>query len=217
VEDTSDLSLLAKLRQGDPAALESFMERYASLVYRIALGITRNAADAEEVVQDTFLTLYQKADTFEGRAAFRSWLHRVVSNAALMKRRGRRHNVEVSLESQLPQFHPDGRRVGDQTWLLADWSQNPENELLSLEMRTLLDRAVDALPEQYRAVLLLRDVEGLSCNEVAEAVGDSVSAVKSRLHRARMTLREEFTRRLGPDQKRGWLGKMGKKLGLWTR
>ncbi|MBI4842637.1 MAG: sigma-70 family RNA polymerase sigma factor [candidate division NC10 bacterium] len=201
VETEADLTLVERLRSGDAAALEPLVERYASRVYRLAYGITRNEADAEEVVQDVFLTVFRKIHTFEGRAALGSWIYRVTTNAALIKRRGQRTEREVSLESQLPAFLPDGHRAGDRDFLLADWSQTPEADLLSRETRAILDRAIDALPAQYRAVLVLRDVEGLSSEEVAEAVGDSVAAVKSRLHRARLVLREELTRHLGPRQR----------------
>ncbi len=197
MEVAADLLLVERLRVGDAAALEALMERYASRVYRLAHGILRNAADAEEVVQDVFLTLFQKIHTFEGRSALASWIYRVTTNAALIKRRGRKADREVSIDARLPTFLPDGHRVGEGALLRADWSQTPEADLLSQETRAILERAIDELPVLYRTVLVLRDVEGLSSEEVAEIVGDSVSAVKSRLHRARMALREELTRHLG--------------------
>lgn len=211
----TDLQLVERLQQGEAAALELLMDRHAARAYRVAHGITRNAADAEEAVQDAFLTLYQKAETFEGRAAFSTWFYRVVTNAALMKRRGRPREVEVSLEAQLPRFGEDGSRSGDASLLTADWSQNPEEELLSRETGAILERAIDGLPEGHRAVLILRDVEGLSNEEVAEALGESVAAVKSRLHRARMALREVLTGHLGPRERPGRLREWGKRLGLW--
>ena len=176
------------------------MERYASRVYRLAHGITRNAADAEEVAQDVFLNLFRKIGTFEGRAALGSWIYRVTANAALIKRRGKRFEVEVPLEDHLPTFKEDGHRDGDRAYVLADWSQSPEEELLSRETRGLLNRALDELPDHYRAVLVLVDVEGLSNEEAAAALEESVASVKSRLHRARMTLRERVTRHLVPAQ-----------------
>ena len=197
VEIGADLALVERLRVGDAAALEALMERYASRVYRLAHGILRNSADAEEVVQDVFLTLFQKIHTFEGRSALASWIYRVTTNAALIKRRGRKTDREVSIDAQLPTFLPDGHRAGDRALIWADWSQTPEADLLSQETRAILERAIDELPVPYRTVLVLRDVEGLSSEEVAEIVGDSVPAVKSRLHRARMVLREELTRHLG--------------------
>jgi len=196
-----DSLLVDRLRDGESAALEMLMERYGPRVYRLAHGITRNEADAEEVVQDVFLAVFRKIRTFEGRAALGSWLYRVTTNAALLKRRSRRADREVSLDSQLPSFLADGHREGDPAYLNADWSQTPEAEMLSQETRNILSRVIDGLPDQYRAVLVLRDIEGLTNEKVAEAVGESVAAVKSRLHRARMVLREELTRHLGPRRR----------------
>jgi len=198
VETEADLQLVERVRTGDAAALETLMDRYASRIYRLAHGITRNEADAEEVVQDVFLTVFRKIHSFEGRAALGSWIYRVATNTALVKRRGKRAEIEVSLDSQLPSFLSDGHRAGDPAFILADWSRTPETDLLSRETREILHRAIDALPDRYRTVLVLRDVEGLSNEEVVEVVGESLAAVKSRLHRARMVLREELTRRLGP-------------------
>lgn len=175
------------------------MEQHAPRVYRVAHGITQNAADAEEVVQDVFLTLFNKIHTFEERAALGSWLYRVATNAALVKRRGRRSDREIPLDPLLPTFLPDGHRAGERQLLLSDWSRSPEAMLLSQETREIVQRAIGCLPDQYRAVLILRDVEGLCNEEVAEIVGDSVAAVKSRLHRARMVLREALTQSLGSE------------------
>ena len=185
----TDLALVERLRAQDDSALEALMERYSSRLYRVAFGITRSHAEAEEVVQDTFLTLFRKIDTFEGRAALGTWLYRIAANAALIKRRGKRFELEVRLEDCLPTFLADGHREGDRTWLLADWSQTPEDELLSGEAREILEQALDRLPEHYRALLVLRDVEELSNEEVAGVLGESVSSVKSRLHRIRVKTR----------------------------
>lgn len=199
----TDQDLVARLRIGDTAALEVLMERYADRVYRLAHGITGNAADTEEVVQDVFLTVFRKIHTFEGRSALGSWIYRVTTNAALIKRRGRHPEREVSLDSPLPAFLPDGHRAGDQAYLTADWSQTPEADLLSKETREILHRAIANLPDEYRVVVVLRDVQGLSNEEVAEVVGESVACVKSRLHRARMVLREHLTLALRPRQQAG--------------
>ena len=176
------------------------MEHYGSRVYRLAHGITRNEADAEEVAQDVFVNLFRKIETFEGRSALGTWIYRVAANAALIKRRGKRFELEVALEEQLPTFLEDGHRAGDRAWVLADWSRTPEEQMLSAETRAVLNRAIDELPDHYRAVLVLRDVEGLSNEEVAEALGESVPTVKSRLHRARMALREQLARHHGSEK-----------------
>ena len=194
----TEVMLIERLRAQDSSVLEILMERYSPRIYRVAFGITRSHGDAEEVVQDVFVTLFRKIDSFEGRAALGTWLYRVAANAALIKRRGKRAEVEVHLEDYLPTFKADGHREGDRTMLLADWSETPERELLSGEAREILEEGLALLPDHYRAILVLRDVEELSNEEVAEALGESVASVKSRLHRARMALREVLTRRPGP-------------------
>jgi len=192
----SEAALILRLRARDTGALEILMERHAPRVFRVAYGITRNEADAEEVVQDVFLSLFEKISAFEERAALGTWLYRVTTNAALLRRRGKRLELEVSLEDQLPTFRDDGHRAGDRSFLLADWSTSAEDEMLSDEMHGHVRRAIDLLPPHYRAVVLLRDIEELSNEEAAEILGEPVSSVKSRLHRARMALREQLTRAL---------------------
>jgi RNA polymerase sigma-70 factor (ECF subfamily) len=189
-------TLIDQLRAGDTAALEGLMEQFAPRVHRLAYGITRNEADAEEVVQDVFLSLFRKIAGFEGRSALATWIYRITVNAALIKRRGKRAELEVLLEDHLPTFREDGHREGDRTLLLADWSETPEEQLLSSETRRAVRRMIAGLPDHYRVVLLLRDVEELSNEEAAEILNDSVASVKSRLHRARMALREQVTRSL---------------------
>jgi RNA polymerase sigma-70 factor, ECF subfamily len=197
VVEIEDRTLLDRTVAGDAGALEALMSRHSERVYRLAYGIVRNHADAEEIVQDVFLTLVRKGGSFEGHAALTTWMYRVTTNTALNKRRGKRRALEVSLEEYLPTFKEDGHRDGDRSYLLADWSGMPEGRFASAEVRAILGQAIDALPDHYRAVLILRDVEELSNEEVASIVDDSVGSVKSRLHRARMVLREQLTRRLG--------------------
>jgi len=192
--EANDAVLFERLRAGDPGSLEPLMTRFASRVFRVATRICASAADAEEVVQDVFLTVFQKAGSFEGRAALGTWIYRIAVNASLNKRRGKRAQVEESIEDLLPSFAEDGHRQGDRSFLLADWSPLPDATLLSKEGREVIRAAVDCLPHHYRAVLLLRDVEELSSEEVAEILGESVASMKSRLHRARMALREQLTR-----------------------
>jgi RNA polymerase sigma-70 factor (ECF subfamily) len=203
IRNVADEDLVERLRTGATNALENLMERYASRVYRLAHGITGNEADAEEVVQDVFLTIFRKIHTFEGRSALGSWIYRIATNAALIKRRGRRDDREVPLDLPFPAFLPDGHRAGDPAFLKANWSQTPEVDLLSKETREVLHRAIANLPDQYQVVVVLRDVQGLSNEEVAEVVGESVACVKSRLHRARMVLREHLTLALQPRQEAG--------------
>ncbi|MGH7320779.1 MAG: sigma-70 family RNA polymerase sigma factor [Candidatus Rokuibacteriota bacterium] len=189
----TELTLVERLRGGDAAALETLMSRYAPRVYRLAHGVTRHEADAEEVVQDVFLSIFRKIESFEGRAGLWTWIYRITTNAALIKRRGKRAG-EVPLEDYLPTFAEDGHREGDRAMLLADWSEMPDEALLTRERRELVRRGIESLPESYQVVLLLRDMEELSNEETAEVLDESVASVKSRLHRARMALREHLTR-----------------------
>jgi len=189
----NDTALIDRLRQRDTTAVEALMEQYGSVVYRRAHGITGNASDAEEVVQDVFLTVLRTIGSFEARSSLSTWIYRVTTNAALNKRRGKRFEVETSLEDLLPTYTDDGHRAGDRSYVLADWSALPDEELLSAEGRREIARALDALPAAYRAVFVLRDVDGLSNEEAAAALGESISSVKSRLHRARMAMRELLT------------------------
>ena len=196
VELPAEDKLIERLRQGDTQALEAVMARYSGRVYRLAFGITRNDADAEEIVQDVFLTVFRKIGTFEERSALGTWIYRVTANAALIKRRGKRVELEVLLEDSLPRFLEDGHREGDRDFLCADWSQKPDEAAQAVETRAILTQALERLPDTYRAVVLLRDLEGLSNDEAAEVLGETVASVKSRLHRARMALREQLTRAL---------------------
>ena len=196
IASAADLDLLASLRRGEAGALKTLAERHSPMIYRLAFGITRNQGEAEEVLQDVLLTLARRSASFEGRSALGSWIYRIATNTALNKRRGKRVELETSLEDLLPTFETDGHRAGDRTYLLADWSQNPEEELLAGERRRVLEQAIDSLPDHYRVVLVLRDVEDLSNEEVAAILEEPVSSVKSRLHRARMVLREQLTQAL---------------------
>jgi RNA polymerase sigma-70 factor (ECF subfamily) len=189
----ADAALLDRLRSGDTRALEELMSLFSNRVYRLAFSVTRNEADAAEVAQDVFLAVFRKHDRFEGRSALASWIYRITMNTALNKKRGLRREVETPLDDLLPAFKPDGHREGDRAWVLADWSQSPERELMSTEARATVNAALDRLPANYRAVLVMRDVDGLSNDEVAEVLGETVPMVKSRLHRARMALRELLT------------------------
>lgn len=192
-----DASFIERLKARDEAAVRVLIAEYGDRLYHVALGLTRDHRDAEEVLQDVFWRILQQIDSFRGEARLSTWIYRLVVDAALMKRRGRRAKVEVLLEDRLPRFLDSGERHGDRTYLLADWSRDPEAELLSLERQRMVKLTIDGLPERYRAVLVLRDVEDLSNEEVAEALGESLAAVKSRVHRGRMALRERLTQAFG--------------------
>ena len=180
----SDQDLVEQIKAGEEAAFEALLDRYQGRVYRLVLSLTKNPEDAEEVLQDVFLSVYRKLTSFDGRSTFSTWLYRIAVNTALMKLRGR-GPVQESIEEHLPQFTEDGRH----TRMVVDWTQGPEELLLRKERAQVVREAIEALPPDYKVVLILRDLEGLSNEEVAEVVGTSVSAVKARLHRARLVLR----------------------------
>ncbi len=180
----SEQDLVAQLRAGEEVAFEALLARYQGKVYRLALSFAKNREDAEEILQDVFLSVYRKIASFDGRSAFGTWLYRIAVNAALMKLRGR-GPVQESIEEFLPQF----TRGGGHARMIADWSGGPEGSLLGKERAQIIREAIEALPPEYKAILVLRDLEGLSNSDVAEVLGTSVPAVKARLHRARLALR----------------------------
>ena len=184
-----DWDLLAVLREREPTAAETLINAYGDRAYRLASGITGSHQDAEEVVQDAFWTVIRKIDSFRGESAFGSWLYRIVANAAYQKVRGRqRHRQELSLEEVLPLCDENGYHVGP----VADWSSRADNPAIQAELRMALTSAIDELPAAYRSVLVLRDVEGRSNLEIAEALGLSVAVAKTRVHRARLFLRKRL-------------------------
>lgn len=188
-----DGSLVAALRRQDPTAAEDLVAAYGNRAYHLAWRITGSVQDAEEVVQDAFLSVIRKIETFREESAFGSWLYRIVANAAYQRCRSRRgRSGDVSLDQVLPVFDEHGRHVVP----VADWSMSVDDPARQTELRTALSAAIDELPADYRAVVLLRDVEGLSQQEAAEALGLTVVNVKTRLHRARLFLRKRLEVRL---------------------
>src|SRR6267142_4491538 len=184
-----DLDLLAALRLHEPTAAERLVATYGERAYRLATRITGSEQDAEEVVQDAFWTVVRKIDMFRGESAFGSWLYRIVANAAYQKLRGRQgRSRDLSLDEVLPSFDAQGRHVGP----VADWSPCVDDPSIQTELRMALTAAIDELPPVARTVLVLRDVEGLSNLEIAEALGLSAPIVKARVHRARLFLRKQL-------------------------
>lgn len=188
VTTSPELRALARLRAGDAAALDTLMELLAPRVYRVAHAITRSAPDAEAVVQDVLLTVLRTPDVLGGRSAPGTRLYRAVVEAALRRSRPPRSSAPAR-EAALPAFLADGHRAGDREYLLADWSSAPDEALASP-----LAAGLEALAARDRAVLVLRDVEGLTDAEAADVLGEPAAAVKERLHGARMLLREALTR-----------------------
>jgi len=186
-----DAELVAQLRQGDVVAPERLVEVFGDRVYRLALRITGNTQDAEEVVQDALWTAARKIDTFKGESAFGSWLYRITANAAYQKLRGRHGKQrEVSWEELLPTFDERGQAVDPSS---ADWSARVDEPALQSELRQVLTSAIDDLPTDYRTAFLMHDVEGLSNPEIADTLHISLPAVKSRVHRSRLFLRQRLS------------------------
>jgi len=184
-----DRDLLEALRLHDPTAAERLVATYGERAYRLATSITGNEQDAEEVVQDAFWTVVRKIETFRGESAFGSWLYRIVANAAYQKLRGwRSRGRDLSLDEVLPSFDAHGRHVGP----VADWSAHVDDPSVQTELRLALTSAINELHPVSRTMLVLRDVEGFSNSEIAEALGLSVTIVKVRVHRARLFVRKQL-------------------------
>jgi len=192
-----DSQLLDALRVGAATAADLLVATYGDRAYRLAIGITRNEQDAEEAVQDSFWSVVRKIGTFRGDSSFGSWIYRITANAAYEKLRGRAHRRdEISLDEVLPPFHEDGRHAGP----ISDWSASIHDPAVQAELRAALASAIGELPVQYRAVIVLHDVEGLSLAEVAGSVGITQAAVKSRVHRARLFLRKRLAMFMEKEQ-----------------
>lgn len=188
-EPTSDeAALVTAAKAGDIGAFEELVKRYDRNVFRIAQHITQNREDAEDVVQDAFLKAYQNLGQFQGQSKFYTWLVRIAVNEALMRLRRRRPERTVSLDEEI--------RTDEDTMPreVADWSPNPEQMYNQAELKDILSKTIQGLPTSFRTVFVLRDVEGLSTEETAEALDLSIPAVKSRLLRARLQLRERLSK-----------------------
>jgi RNA polymerase sigma-70 factor, ECF subfamily len=183
-----ELALVQAAQGGDITAFEQLLKRYDRNVFRIAQHITQNREDAEDVVQDAFLKAYQKLDQFQGNSKFYTWLVRIAVNEALMRLRKRKSDKTVSMDDEVE------TEEGSMPREFADWSPNPEQQLSQSELKDLLGRTIQGLPASFRTVFVLRDVEGMSTEETAEMLGLSVPAVKSRLLRARLQLRERLSK-----------------------
>lgn len=184
----AELALVRAAQRGDVSAFEQLIKKYDRNVFRIANHITQNREDAEDVVQDAFLKAYQKLDQFQGNSKFYTWIVRIAVNEALMKLRKRKADKVVSMDEDVETGE------GTITREFADWSPNPEQQYNQAELSDILGRTIQGLPASFRTVFVLRDVEGLSTEETAEMLGLSVPAVKSRLLRARLQLRERLSR-----------------------
>jgi RNA polymerase sigma-70 factor (ECF subfamily) len=180
--------LVARAREGDAAAYNELVGRYERKIFRLAKHITQNDEDAEDVLQETFMKAFEHLPDFQGQSKFYTWIVRIAVNESLMKLRKRKSDRTVPLDEPVD--------TGEDTVVreIAVWEENPEQRYSREEMGQILDDAVQSLKPAFRTVFALRDIEELSTEETAEALGISVPAVKSRLLRARLQLREKLTR-----------------------
>jgi RNA polymerase sigma-70 factor, ECF subfamily len=203
---SEELALVRAAKQGDDSAFEELVRRYDRNVFRIAQHITQNREDAEDVVQEAFLKAYGNLAKFQEQSKFYTWLVRIAVNEALMKLRRRKPERTVSLDEDIKTEDDSLPRE------IADWSPNPEQQYTQAELREILSKTIQGLPPGFRTVFVLRDVEGLSTEETAAALELSVPAVKSRLLRARLQLRERLGRyfqRRDDNEGKGGSSKIG--------
>jgi RNA polymerase sigma-70 factor (ECF subfamily) len=178
-------SLVERLQAGDEIAFEECVRIYGGRILQVARRILGNEEDAQDAVQDAFLAAFQQIGRFEERSSLGTWLHRIAVNAALMRLRKRQSRPVASIEDWLPRFGHDEHHLDPP----APWKETSQDLLLKKETRELVTRSIDQLPEIYRTVLLLRDIEELDTEETARLLGTSAGVVKTRLHRARQALR----------------------------
>ena len=183
-----ETTLVVQAREGDDKAFAELVRRYEGKIFRLAQHVTQNREDAEDVLQETFMKAYEHLDQFKGDSKFYTWIVRIAVNQALMKLRRRKTDKSVSLDETID--------TGEDTLVreIAAWDEDPEQRFSRDELGTILDSAIQSLEPPYRSVFVLRDIEELSTEETADALNLSVPAVKSRLLRARLQLREKLTR-----------------------
>jgi RNA polymerase sigma-70 factor (ECF subfamily) len=190
-----DQALVDALRrdaaEGGSNAAEALVDAYGDRVYRLTFRITGSREDAEEATQDALWTVARKIDTFKGDSAFGSWLYRIAANAAYQKLRSRKSKArEIAVDDLLPALDGDGRHWEP----MDDWSRRVDEHAMQNELRGVLEEAIAALPPDYRTAVILHDVEGMSNPDIAETLGISLAAVKSRVHRSRLYLRQRLAR-----------------------
>ena len=183
-----ETAVVLQAREGDAKAFSELVRRYENKIFRLAMHITQNREDAEDVLQETFLKAYEHLDQFQGNSKFYTWIVRIAVNQALMKLRRRKSDKSVSLDETIDTGEDMVVRE------IAAWGEDPEQQLSREELGGILETAIQSLEPLYRSVFVLRDIDELSTEETAEALGLSVPAVKSRLLRARLQLREKLTR-----------------------
>lgn len=190
--DIGEHELIEALRAGSDWAYETLVRLYGGRLLAVARRFTRNDDDAQDVVQSAYLNAFRAIGSFEGHAQLSTWLHRIVVNTALMRLRSRRRKPEESLEALLPSFQEDGHHVEH----VSAWEMPADQLLEQAHTKAVVRACIDRLPERYRTVLILRDIEELSTQEAADAMHTTCAAVKVRLHRARQALATLLRREL---------------------
>jgi RNA polymerase sigma-70 factor (ECF subfamily) len=186
IGNKSDLELIREFQAGSELAFETLISRYQGKAFSLANRLTKSSEDAEEVLQDVFTTVFRKIDGFEGKSSFSSWLYRVTVNSSLMKLRKKRRDPSVPLEDEV-------KKISLKASNFAPYQIEGEANSARLEVAVALEGAIKDLPDEYRPVFVLRDVDGLSSKEVGKILGLSIAAVKSRLHRSRLMLRRALS------------------------
>ncbi|GBD00195.1 ECF RNA polymerase sigma factor SigW [bacterium HR17] len=198
----TDGELVRQAKAGDLSAFEELVNRYERRIWTLAKRIVRHDQDAEDVTQDTFLTALEHLDELREEERFGAWLVQIATRHAFRVLERRKRLPTQSLDELTKEANDEDEETVPHPEFIADWRENPETLLLRAETRQLIEQALSELPEKYRSVFLLRDVEGLSVKETAEALGISEANVKVRLLRARLQLREKLTRWFGDEAKR---------------
>ena len=192
-DKVTEKQLVKDLQAGKMGSFEQLANLYHEKIYSLSFNLTRNAMDAQDVTQEVLLILFRKGHTFQGKSAFSSWVYRITLNASYMKLRSRKREPNVSIDDLLPSFN----KAGFQQEKIQDWSESTESLLVNNEIRKVIQKAVDLLPDKEKVVFILRDVEGLSTEKVGNILELTIPAVKSRLHRARLFLRKKLAAYFG--------------------
>jgi RNA polymerase sigma-70 factor (ECF subfamily) len=198
ISDQDEIDMIRRLQAGDERALEAIFNRYSTRLYNLAHRILGDVADAEEVIQDVFWTAFRKAESFRGNSQLSTWLYRLTVNAALGRLRRRKAQKQIQYEEYLPRFENDGHH---KVRPVIDWSETLDQRYARREIHLLLQAAVNELRPLDKAVVVMSDMDGMCDREIAAALGLTVSAVKTRLHRARLFVRGKLAVHLGhsPD------------------
>ncbi len=182
----SEQQLIERAKKGDTKAFEELMKRTQTNIYNLGFRLLGNKEDAADLMQDTYIKAYENLDKFEGRSSFSTWLYRIATNNALMKLR-KEKNKNISID--------EIKKIGDKDYKIeiSDWYENPSLYFKSSELKQQLQKAIDSLPPKYKSVFILHDIEELPISEVAKILSLSIPAVKTRIHRSRMFLREKIS------------------------